>query len=90
MKLPLTVTKSIDGTPRIVDADGVLAEMVEEDGLYDYESDAAFICKAVNHHDELVAVLSQLLNCTELNTDDLTENAAALIGDARAALAKLK
>ena len=42
------------------------------------------------NHNELVAALSQLLNTCELNTDDITDNAVALVGDARAALAKAK
>jgi hypothetical protein len=53
-------------------------------------ADAAFIVRACNAHDDLVAVLEDLLCCTELNLDDIENSTRRTIETAVAVIAKAK
>lgn len=56
------------------------------DGVAVQEANAEFIVRACNSHDALIAALTGLLECAELNQDDLDGTTRMLIENANAAL----
>ena len=79
----LVVQPSSVGDSWVADTGKVVSSMMDTDEQAQY---ARLFAAAP----DLFAVLEQILNCCELNTDDLTDNAKNLCLDARAAINKAK
>lgn len=54
------------------------------------KDNAAFIVRACNAHNDLVAAIEGLLLCAELNQDDMEGDTRYMLENARATLAKAK